>query len=54
MPKIIVVEEQQWSYLTHNWDDQGFHTFPKGISPKVNIIAQPEFELAYFVAICVK
>ena len=24
-----------------------FHTFPKGISPKVNIIVQLEFELAY-------
>ena len=26
------------------------HTFPKGISPKVNVIAKQEFELAYFVA----
>ena len=26
---------------------RGFITFPKGICPKVNIIALPEFELAY-------
>ena len=24
------------------------HTFPKGISPKVNVIALLEFELAYY------
>ena len=24
------------------------HTFPKGICPKVNVIAQLEFELAYY------
>ena len=24
------------------------HTFPKGISPKVNVIARLEFELAYY------
>ena len=28
--------------------DKGFHTFPKGISPKVNIMAWLEFELAYY------
>ena len=27
------------------------HTFPKGISPKVNVIAWLEFELAYFEAV---
>ena len=26
----------------------GFHIFPKGINPKVNVIARLEFELAYF------
>ena len=31
-------------------DLAGFHTFPKGKSPKVNLIAQLEFELAYFEA----
>ena len=25
----IHVEEQQWYYLTHSWDDEGVHTFPK-------------------------
>ena len=28
--------------------DKGVHTFLKGISPKVNVIAQLEFELCYF------
>ena len=27
--------------------DTGVHTFPKGISPKVNVIARLKFELAY-------
>ena len=26
----------------------GVHTFPKGICPKVNVIAQLEYELAYY------
>ena len=39
-------EEQQWYYLTHNWEDKWVHTFPKGICPKVNVIARLEFELA--------
>ena len=29
-------------------EDKGIHTFLKGICPKVNVIARPEFELAYF------
>ena len=41
---------QQWYYLTHSWGDKGVHTFPKDISPKVNTIAQLEFELIYFTA----
>ena len=45
---ILLVEEQYWYYLTHSWEDKGVHTFPKGICPKVNIIAQLEFELAYY------
>ena len=28
--------------------DKGVHAFPKGINPKVNVIAQLEFELAYY------
>ena len=35
-------------YLTHSWEDKGIHTFPKGICPKVNVIARLEYELAYY------
>ena len=28
---------------------KGVNTFPKGISPKVNVTAQLKFELAYFL-----
>ena len=35
-------------YLTHIWEDKGVHTFPKGICPKVNVIARLEYELAYY------
>ena len=40
--------EQQWYYLTHSWEDKGVHTFPKGICPKVNVIARLEYKLAYY------
>ena len=46
--KAILLEEQYWYSLTHNWEDTGFHTFPKGICPKVNVIARLEYELAYY------
>ena len=46
--KAILREEQQWYYLTRNWEDKGVHTFPKGICPNVNVIARREFELAYY------
>ena len=29
-------------------EEQGVHTFPKGICQKVNVIAWLEFELAYY------
>ena len=32
------------------WDNTVVHTFPHGISLKVNVIAQLEFEQAYFEA----
>ena len=44
--KVILLEEQYYS--THSWEDKGVHTFPKGICPKVNIIARLENELAYY------
>ena len=44
--KAILLEELY--YLTHSWDDKGVHTFPKGICPKVNIIARLENKLAYY------
>ena len=46
--KAILLEEQQWYYSTHSWEDKGVRTFPQGICPKVNLIAQLEFELAYY------
>ena len=30
------------------WEDKGVHIFPKGICPKVNVIARLEHELAYY------
>ena len=29
--KAILLEQQQWCYLTHSWGDKGVHTFLKGI-----------------------
>ena len=46
--KTILQEDQWWYYLTHSWEDKGVHTFPKGICSKVNEIARPEYELAYY------
>ena len=46
--KAILLEEQQWYYLTHSWEDKRVHTFPKGICPKVIVIARLEYELAYY------
>ena len=34
--------------FTHSWEDKGVRTFPKGICPKVIVIARLEFELAYY------
>ena len=46
--KTILLQEQYWYYLTHSWEDKGVHTFPRGICPKVNVIARLEYELAYY------
>ena len=34
--------------ISHSGGDLRVYAFPKGISLKVNIIAQQEFELAYY------
>ena len=47
--KAILEEGHFWYYLTHSWRDKGIHNFPNGISFKVNIIAQLEFILVYYV-----
>ena len=47
--KAILIEGQLWYYLTYS--ERVYKrvcTFPKGISPKVNVITQLEFELAYY------
>ena len=46
--KAILLEEQLWYYLTHSWEDKEIHTFPKGINPKVNIIARLEYKPPYY------
>ena len=45
---VTLVEEEEWYYLTHSWEDKGVDTFPKGICPKVIVIGRLEFELAYY------
>ena len=36
-------------YLSYSWwEDEGFHTFHKGIRPNVNIITWLDFKLAYY------
>ena len=47
--KVILGEKQQGYYLSHLWGIKGIHTFTKGISLKVSIIAWLEFKLAYFI-----
>ena len=46
--KAILQEQQCWCYLNHRWADEEIHTFSKGISSKVKVIAPLEFELAYY------
>ena len=46
--QVILLEEQYWYYLTHSWEVKGVHSFPKGICPKVILIVQLEYELAYY------
>ena len=42
--------EGQWYYSAHSWEDKRVHAFPKDINPKINVMAQLEFELVYFEA----
>ena len=46
--KYILLEKEWWYILAYSWEDNGVHTFPKGICPNVNVIAQLEFELRYY------
>ena len=46
--KAILLEEQYWYHLTHSWEDKGVHNFPKGICPKVNVVARLGYELTYY------
>ena len=34
-----------WYYITHSCVNNGVHAFPRGISPKVKVLAWLEFEL---------
>ena len=43
MPKLFSEKNSSAS-----WEDKGVHTFPKGICPKVNVIAGLEYELVYY------
>ena len=45
--KATPIEKQQLYYWTHSWGDKVVHNFPKGISPKVDVIARMWPELAY-------
>ena len=43
--KAIHLKEHHWYYLTLSWEDNGLHTFSKGICPRVN---EMDFELSYY------
>ena len=47
--KATLRERQQcYYYLIHTLRDKEYHTFPKGIRPKVNAITRLEFERTYY------
>ena len=46
--RTIFVEEKLWFCLIHSWVDKGVHTFLKGISPKVRLIARLEIKPVYY------
>ena len=43
-----ILLENSSVFLTHSRKDKEVHTFPKGICPKVNVIARLEFEFTYY------
>ena len=43
-----VQKSQETYWMHHVWEDKKGYTFPKGICPKVNVIAPLEFELTYY------
>ena len=45
---ILIPKNSNDTILTHSWGDKWVHTFPKGISLKMNLIARLEFEFAYY------
>ena len=46
--KAILADEQWWYYFTIWCGNNGVHAFPEGMSQKVNVIAQLEFEIVYY------
>ena len=47
--KNVLVEEQEWYYLTNSLGDKDVHTFPKDSGPNVYIIVRLEFKLTNVV-----
>ena len=48
--KSNLLDGQEWYNLTHSWGDNVGHIFSRGICPKVNAMAQLEFELAAYAS----
>ena len=44
------IVEQQELYSIRSWRNTA-HLFPMGISPKINVMAQMEFELVYYAVV---
>ena len=49
MPKSSLWKNKLY-YSAYCWEGNAVHTFPKGISSKMNITVQLEFELSYLEA----
>ena len=48
MPNSSFSKNTRDTILSYCWVDKEFHTFPKGIFSKVNVIARLEYELIYY------